>query len=398
MTATCLLTNLFPQKINKYLIMITSILNSKKPLFLLLLCSMAMLTFAQSTNTVPEKEWSSSDNINAILAFIAFILLFPIYFMGKMFSATLKNYMKKLKNLKNGMAIISFFIISNSLIAQAATTETTVSYWDTINFTTWFLLVTIIIEIFVLFFLGLFTARLMKNPKKEIEKAEKIADESWFMKWWKKANNFNNNLEEAEKLDTGHSYDGIRELDNITPPWFQAAFYTTIVIGIIYLWYYHSGVGKLQIEEYQESVDIANKEMDEYQKHQKGIDENTIAFTTAGSELEEGAKLYQASCASCHAADGGGGTGPNLCDDSWIHGGSPKDIFKSIKYGWKEKGMIPWKDLYNDQKILKIASYMNTFQGKKPLSPKAPQGDKYVPVADTTAKAVTTDSTVIAAK
>ena len=378
--------------------MITSILNSKKPLFLLLLCSMAMLTFAQSTNTVPEKEWSSSDNINAILAFIAFILLFPIYFMGKMFSATLKNYMKKLKNLKNGMAIISFFIISNSLIAQAATTETTVSYWDTINFTTWFLLVTIIIEIFVLFFLGLFTARLMKNPKKEIEKAEKIADESWFMKWWKKANNFNNNLEEAEKLDTGHSYDGIRELDNITPPWFQAAFYTTIVIGIIYLWYYHSGVGKLQIEEYQESVDIANKEMDEYQKHQKGIDENTIAFTTAGSELEEGAKLFQASCASCHAADGGGGTGPNLCDDSWIHGGSPKDIFKSIKYGWKEKGMIPWKDLYNDQKILKIASYMNTFQGKKPLSPKAPQGDKYVPVADTTAKAVTTDSTVIAAK
>jgi cytochrome c oxidase cbb3-type subunit 3 len=378
--------------------MIKSILNTKKPLFLLLFCSMAMLTFAQSTNTVPEKEWSSSDNINAILAFIAFILLFPIYFMGKMFSATLKNYMKKLKNLKNGMAIISFFIISNSLIAQAATTETTVSYWDTINFTTWFLLVTIIIEIFVLFFLGLFTARLMKNPKKEIEKAEKIADESWFMKWWKKANNFNNNLEEAEKLDTGHSYDGIRELDNITPPWFQAAFYTTIVIGIIYLWYYHSGVGKLQIEEYQESVDIANKEMDEYQKHQKGIDENTIAFTTAGSELEEGAKLFQASCASCHAADGGGGTGPNLCDDSWIHGGSPKDIFKSIKYGWKEKGMIPWKDLYNDQKILKIASYMNTFQGKKPLSPKAPQGDKYVPVADTTAKAVTTDSTVIAAK
>jgi cytochrome c oxidase cbb3-type subunit 3 len=378
--------------------MIKSILNTKKPLFVLLFCSMAMLTFAQSTSTVPEKEWSSSDNINAILAFIAFILLFPIYFMGKMFSATLKNYMKKLKNLKNGMAAVSFFILSNSLLAQATTTETTISYWDTINFTTWFLLVTIIIEIFVLFFLGLFTARLMKNPKKEIEKAEKIADESWFMKWWKKANNFNNNLEEAEKLDTGHSYDGIRELDNITPPWFQAAFYTTIVIGIIYLWYYHSGVGKLQMEEYQESVDIANKEMDEYQKHQKGIDENTIAFSNSGSELEEGAKLYQASCASCHAADGGGGTGPNLCDDSWIHGGSPKDIFKSIKYGWKEKGMIPWKDLYNDQKILKIASYVNSFQGKKPLSPKAPQGDKYVPVADTTAKTVTTDSTAIAAK
>lgn len=380
--------------------MITSILNSKKSHLILLLCSISMLTFAQaSTNALPEKEWSSSDNINLILAFIAFILLFPIYFMGKMFSATLKNYMKKLRNLKNGMAIISLMVLSNSVIAQSTpTADATGSFWDTINFTTWFLLITIIVEIFVLFFLGLFTARLMKNPKKEIEKAEKIAEENWFVKWWKKSNNFNGSLEDAEKLDTGHSYDGIRELDNITPPWFQASFYTTIVIALIYLWYYHSGVGKLQIEEYQESVDLANIEMLEYQKHQKGIDENTIAFTTSGSELEEGAKIYQSSCANCHAADGGGGTGPNLCDDSWIHGGSPKDIFKSIKYGWKEKGMIPWKDLYNDQKILKIASYVNTFQGKKPVSAKAPQGDKYVPVADTTSKIATTDTTTIAAK
>lgn len=379
--------------------MITSIINSKKSLVILLFCSISLITFAQTTSATPEKVWSSADNINTLLAIIAFILLFPIYFMGKMFSATLKNYMKKLRNLKNGVSIIALMILSNAMIAQSApATEATISYWDTINYTTWFLLITIIVEIFVLFFLGLFTSRLMKNPKKEIEKAEKITDESWFMKWWKKANNFNNNLEEAEKLDTGHSYDGIRELDNITPPWFQAAFYTTIVIGIIYLWYYHSGVGKLQIEEYQESVDLANKEMEEYQKHQKGIDENTIAFTSSASELEEGAKLFQSSCASCHAADGGGGTGPNLCDDSWIHGGSPKDIFKSIKYGWKDKGMIPWKDLYNDQKILKIASYVNTLQGKKPLSPKAPQGEKYVPAADTTAKTATTDSTVVAAK
>lgn len=380
--------------------MIKSILNSKKSIFILILCSISIMAFAQtSASALPEKEWSSSDNINALLAFIAFLLLFPIYFMGKMFTATLKNYMKKLKNIKNGLAIITLFLVSNALFAQATPAETTVSYWDTINFTTWFLLVTIIVEIFVLFFLGLFTARLMKNPKKELARDQKLEEstESWFMKWWKKANNFNNNLEEAEKLDTGHSYDGIRELDNITPPWFQAAFYTTIVIGIIYLWYYHSGVGKLQIEEYQESVDMANKEMEEYQKHQKGIDENTIAFTTSASELEEGAKLFQSSCASCHAADGGGGTGPNLCDDSWIHGGSPKDIFKSIKYGWKEKGMIPWKDLYNDQKILKIASYVNTFQGKKPLSPKAPQGEKYTPQADTTATTTASmDTTAVA--
>jgi cytochrome c oxidase cbb3-type subunit 3 len=33
----------------------------------------------------------------------------------------------------------------------------------------------------------------------------------------------------------------------------------------------------------------------------------------------------------------------NLTDDYWIHGGSMKDIFKSIKYGYPEKAMQSWQ-------------------------------------------------------
>ena len=52
--------------------------------------------------------------------------------------------------------------------------------------------------------------------------------------------------------------------------------------------------------------------------------------------------------------------------------------------------MIPWKDNFNDNQILKIASYVNTLNGTKPAAPKAAQGDKYE------AKAVATDSSAVA--
>ena len=48
-------------------------------------------------------------------------------------------------------------------------------------------------------------------------KKEKVAkgEEKTF---WEKINQFKP-LEEEDNMDTGHYYDGIRELDNITPPW-----------------------------------------------------------------------------------------------------------------------------------------------------------------------------------
>jgi cytochrome c oxidase cbb3-type subunit III len=36
-----------------------------------------------------------------------------------------------------------------------------------------------------------------------------------------------------------HTYDGIAELDNPTPPWFMYLFYSTIVIAVVYLFTFH---------------------------------------------------------------------------------------------------------------------------------------------------------------
>ena len=71
---------------------------------------------------------------------------------------------------------------------------------------------------------------------------------------------------------------------------------------------------------------------------------------------------------------GQGVVGPNLTDDYWLHGGTINDIFKTIKYGYPEKGMKSWKDDYSPLQLAQIASYVESIHGSNPPNPKAPQG------------------------
>jgi cytochrome c oxidase cbb3-type subunit 3 len=124
------------------------------------------------------------------------------------------------------------------------------------------------------------------------------------------------------------------------------------------------------------------------------VDENTVVALTEAPALEAGNKIFQANCAACHAADGGGTVGPNLTDVYWKHGGSVNDIFKTIKYGVLDKGMISWKDALSPLQMQQVTSYILSLQGTTPASPKAPEGEEYKPAAaastpasDTTAAA-----------
>ena len=44
-----------------------------------------------------------------------------------------------------------------------------------------------------------------------------------------------NELGKEEDVMTDHDYDGIRELDNVLPPWWLYGFYITIAIAIFYI-------------------------------------------------------------------------------------------------------------------------------------------------------------------
>ncbi len=74
---------------------------------------------------------------------------------------------------------------------------------------------------------------------------------------------------------------------------------------------------------------------------------------------------------------GEGSVGPNLTDDYWLHGGKIQDIFKTIKYGYPDKGMKSWKDDYSPTQIAQLASFIKTLRGTNPPNAKAPQGELF---------------------
>ncbi|RLD73802.1 MAG: cytochrome oxidase subunit III, partial [Bacteroidetes bacterium] len=43
-----------------------------------------------------------------------------------------------------------------------------------------------------------------------------------------------NEIGKEEDIMTDHDYDGIKELDNVLPPWWLWGFYITIAIGVFY--------------------------------------------------------------------------------------------------------------------------------------------------------------------
>jgi cytochrome c oxidase cbb3-type subunit 3 len=186
-------------------------------------------------------------------------------------------------------------------------------------------------------------------------------------------------IEQEEQIDLGHEYDGIRELDNRLPPWWIYGFYISIFFAVIYLWRYHvSHTAPLSGEELQIAMAKAEEQKAQYlKKSANNVDENTVKVLTEAAEIASGEKVFVQNCSACHGKVGEGIVGPNLTDDYWLHGGSIKDVFKSIKYGWPEKGMRSWKDDLSPVQIAQVSSYISSIHGTNPPNAKAQQGELY---------------------
>lgn len=185
-------------------------------------------------------------------------------------------------------------------------------------------------------------------------------------------------IEEEKDLMMDHKFDGISELDNPVPMWFNALFYSTVLFGLGYLLIYTVfGWGLNQDQEYvveMEKAEIAKKEY--LAKEANQIDEHSVVFSA--DFIASGKTIFMANCVACHGANGDGGIGPNLADRFWIHGGEVKDIFKTIKYGVPDKGMVPWEQTLTPGQIAEVTSYVVSLRDTKPANPKAPQGEEVV--------------------
>ena len=132
----------------------------------------------------------------------------------------------------------------------------------------------------------------------------------------------------------------------------------------------------------------------------ENVDENTVVALTDAAAITAGKELFGKSCVACHLEGGAGSVGPNLTDEYWIHGGSITDIFKTLKYGWPDKGMQAWASTYSPVQLQQLASYIMSLKGTNPPNGKAPQGDLYkaIAVADSAAKTIAVSKDSVATK
>jgi len=204
-------------------------------------------------------------------------------------------------------------------------------------------------------------------------------------------------LADEKEIELHHDYDGIRELDNVLPPWWLWLFYGSILWGVIYLVNVH--VIKIwpdTVNEYNQEMSQAKLDVDAYLATQTNtVDEKTVTFTDDPAVIGSGRELFTTYCVACHGPDGSGSetsVGPNLTDAYWLHGGGIKNVFKTIKFGVPEKGMIAWKAQLQPAEIRALASYILTLEGSGSATQKAPQGELWqeegASATDTTAAPV----------
>jgi len=187
-----------------------------------------------------------------------------------------------------------------------------------------------------------------------------------------------NDLETEEEIMIDHEYDGIRELDNPILLWFNALFYSSILFAVGYLLVYHVlGWGMNQTEEYIAAIEEADRERLAFlEQSGSNIDENSVTLDLSPEFVAAGQQIYLQNCGMCHGNQGEGLIGPNLTDEFWLHGGEVGDIFRTIKYGVPEKGMVPWEANLTPVQIAQVSNFILSLEGTNPPSGKAPEGEK----------------------
>lgn len=333
-----------------------------------------------------------SNYLEILMIIIALLLVVVIWSLSSVLAMIAKEVVEQSKQTKKVLMILviaSSSLFSNSTIAQDAviadsTTATSVINYGGMSSTSFWTMGTVIaLELLIVLLLVLFIKGLWKSlhPSVQVIASKKISH-SWLVTTWNKLDQqfFTKAapIEQEADIMLDHDYDGIKELDNALPPWWKYGFYITIFVAFIYLLKFEVWkTGQNQLEEYTTEMTEAKAQTDAYLAEMKeNVDEKTVVMSDANG-IAAGKLLFTKTCVACHLSNGEGGVGPNLTDEYWIHGGAINDVFKTIKYGYPDKGMQSWSSTYSPVQIQQLASYIKSLKGTNPPNAKAPQGDLY---------------------
>ena len=369
-----------------------------KNIFLFLLASLLSVSAFAQPALLPAKP-EVTNYMQILMITVACLLVVVIWILTRVLLMVSKQ---ALDLSKAGRKVMMIFVVvmgsmfSTNVFAQstAAFTDSTAKavstdfYGGVSYHTFWTMSTVILLELLVILLLVLFIRNIFRaiHPAEKIILKGKVQKDSWFIRTWHKLDQqfFTKAipLEKEADMLLDHDYDGIKELDNALPPWWKYGFYITILVAVIYLLKFevwHTGMNPT--EEYNAEMSAAKIQTDAYLASAKeNVDENSVVPLDAAGTAA-GKILFAKTCVPCHLAEGQGLVGPNLTDEYWIHGGGIKDIFKTIKYGYPDKGMQSWQTTYSPVQMQQLATYIRSLKGTNPPNPKAPQGDLYKEVA-----------------
>lgn len=363
---------------------------------------MTLIAFITSQSAIAQTVQSgmpskSNNYIEYLILGVAVLLVFVIWLLSSVLILLSKKVMELAK--QNKVVTILLTIIAagfsqpaiaqnNATIATDSTTQaisSTVYYGGLSSVSFWTLSTVMALELFVIFIMLIFIHNMWRiiYPR-PIQVAQKVAfKNSWVVSTWanldKKFFTKAAPIEKEADIMLDHDYDGIKELDNALPPWWKYGFYITIFVAIFYILKFevwHTGMNPT--EEYNTEMAEVKLETDQYLASMKeNVDENSVLMLDAAG-IQAGKTLFTKTCVACHTATGAGGVGPNLTDNYTIHGARIQDIFKTIKYGYPDKGMQSWQSNFSPVEMQQLSSYIKSLSNTNVPNGKAPQGDLIV--------------------
>lgn len=185
---------------------------------------------------------------------------------------------------------------------------------------------------------------------------------------------------------TGHSWDGIEELDNPMPRWWLWTFYACIVWGIGYSIAYPAwplikeatpGIlgfsTRAEVAKDIATVETANAEIN---TRLASVELTEISADPVLTDYatKKGAAVFKTWCAQCHGSGAAGVQAngyPNLLDNDWLWGGTIDDIHTTIAHGIRNTSdedarfseMPAFGDILEPADIGAVANYVMSLSG-----------------------------------
>ncbi|MCK0167715.1 cytochrome-c oxidase, cbb3-type subunit III [Jannaschia sp. S6380] len=194
-------------------------------------------------------------------------------------------------------------------------------------------------------------------------------------------------IDEATGTETtGHTWDGIEELNTPLPRWWLWTFYATVAWGIVYVilfpaWPMVSSATqgvlgystRAEVAAEIERVNLSNADLlESLRTVDLGVLERNEALH--GFAVRAGASVFANNCSQCHGRGAAGVQAagyPNLLDDDWLWGGQITDIADTVRHGIRNEDdpdaryseMPAFDEILADEEIAALVSHVRGLSG-----------------------------------